>query len=145
MYAFKGNKKLIKIMPTTPFKFMCIFKGNTMNLTIVIMTTPLNFVCAFTYSRVWIGKHLSDMFPIKKGLQQDALLPLLFNFPLEYAIRRVQVKQDGLKLNDTHQLLVYADDVNLLGGNIHTIKENTEALVAASKKTGLEVNADKTK
>jgi hypothetical protein len=53
--------------------------------------------------------------------------------------------QDGLKLNCTHQLLVYVDDVNTLGGSIHTIKKNAEALVAASKETGLEVNVDKTK
>ena len=45
----------------------------------------------------------------------------------------------------THQLLVYADDVNILRGSIHTIKENAEALVVASKQTGLEVNADTTK
>jgi len=50
-----------------------------------------------------------------------------------------------LKLNGTHQLLVYADDVNILGGSIHTLKKNTETLVAASKKSGLEANADKTK
>jgi len=49
-----------------------------------------------------------------------------------------------LKLNGTHQLLVYADDVNILGGSVHTIKENAEALVVASKETGLDVNADKT-
>jgi hypothetical protein len=55
--------------------------------------------------------------------QGDALSPLLFNFALEYAIRRVQVIQDGLKLNGTHQLLVYVDDVNMLGGSKHTIKE----------------------
>jgi len=50
-----------------------------------------------------------------------------------------------LKLNGTHQLLVYADDVNILGGSIHTIKENTAAFIVASKETGLEVNTDKTK
>ena len=68
-----------------------------------------------------------------------------FNFALDYAIRRVQVKQDGLKLNGTHQLLAYADDVNILGGSVLTVKENTEALVVPTKKIGLEVNADKTK
>jgi hypothetical protein len=56
---------------------------------------------------------MSDMFPIENGLKKgDALSPLLLNFALEYAIRRVQVKQDDSKLNSTHQLLVYADDVN---------------------------------
>jgi hypothetical protein len=64
---------------------------------------------------------------------------------LEYAIKRVQTNQDGLKLNGTHQLLAYADDVNILGGSVHTVKENVEALVVATKETGLEVNADKTK
>ena len=97
-----------------------------------------------TYSRLRVGKNLSDMFPIRNGLKQgDALSPLLFNFALECTIMGVQVNQDGLKLNGTHLLLVYADDVNILGGSIHTIKENTEALIVASKETGLEVNADK--
>jgi len=77
--------------------------------------------------------------------QGDALLSLLFNFALEYAIRRVQVNQEGLKLNGTHRLLAYADDVNILGGSVHTVKENAEALVVATKEIGLEVNADKTK
>ena len=62
------------------------------------------------------------------------------NFALEYAIRRVQVNQDGLKLNGTHQLLAYADDVNILGGGMHTLKENA-ALVAATREIRLEVSA----
>jgi hypothetical protein len=67
------------------------------------------------------------MFPIRNGLKQvDALLPLLFNFDLQHAIRRIQVIQDGLKLNGTHQLLVYVDDINMLGGSVRTIKENAE-------------------
>ena len=50
-----------------------------------------------------------------------------------------------MKLNGTHQLLAYADDVNILGGNIYTLKENAEALVPATREIGLEVSADKTK
>ena len=61
------------------------------------------------------------------------------------SIRRVQVNQDGLKLNGTHQLLAYADDINILGGSVHAVKKNAEALVAATKETGLEVNSHKTK
>jgi hypothetical protein len=63
---------------------------------------------------------------------------------LVYAIRRVQVNQEGLKLNGTYRLLVYAVDVNILGGSVHAIK-NTEAFVVASKEIGLEVNAEKSK
>ena len=86
------------------------------------------------------------MIPFKNGLKQrDALLPLKFNFIFAYAIRRVQVNQDGLKLNCIYQLLVYADDVNTLSGRVHTVKKNTEALVVAREKTELEVNTDKTK
>ena len=93
-----------------------------------------------------MGKHLSDMLPVKNSLKQgDAVSPLLFNFVLEYAIRRVQAKQDGLKLNGTHQLQFYIDDVNILGGSVYTINRNREALLVGSKDIGLEVNADKTK
>jgi len=71
-----------------------------------------------TYSRVRVG-NICLPFSIKSGLKQgDALSPLLFSFALEYAIRTVQVNQVGLKVKGTHQLLVFADDVNVLGGSV---------------------------
>jgi hypothetical protein len=97
------------------------------------------------YSKIHIGKHLSDNFPIQNGLKQgDALLSLLFNFTLEYTIRKVQDNQVGLKLNGAHQLLVCADDVNLLGYNIDTMKKKN-TLMDTSKEIGLEVNMQKNK
>jgi hypothetical protein len=69
---------------------------------------------------------------------------LLFNFVLEYALWRVQVNQDDLKLNGSHQLLVYAD-VDILVGRLITMKKNTDSLVDASKEIGLEVSAERSK
>ena len=67
---------------------------------------------------------------------------MLFGFALEHAIRRVRVNQDSLKLHDKHQRLVCADDVSMLGGIVHALKRNTDALVVSSKENGLDVNAD---
>jgi len=77
-----------------------------------------------TYSRVRIGKNLSYVFSIRNCLKKgNALSSLLFNFALENAVSRVQVNQDGMKLNGTHRLVVYADDVNKKGGSVHAIKK----------------------
>jgi hypothetical protein len=99
-----------------------------------------------TYSKVRIGKHLPDRFPIQNGSKQgDALSLLLFKFASEYSKRKVQENRAGLKFNGTHQLLAYADDVNLLGDNIDIINKNIQTLIDASKEVGLEVNVEKTK
>jgi hypothetical protein len=87
---------------------------------------------------------MSDKFPIRNGFKQrDALSLFLFNFALEYAIGRVQRHQEGLKVNVTHQLLAYVDEVIMVGENTDTVKKNTEALLDASKEVGLEVNPEK--
>jgi hypothetical protein len=76
------------------------------------------------YNKVRIGKHLFESFLFQNDLKQgSALTPRLINFALEYAIRKVQEIHLGLKLNRAHQLLAYANYVNLLGDNIDTIKK----------------------
>ena len=76
-----------------------------------------------TQSKLRIGNYLSSSFPIENSLKQgDVLPPLLLNFALEYAIRKVQESTLGLDVKGTHQVLAYADDVNLLGDDIRTIE-----------------------
>jgi hypothetical protein len=75
--------------------------------------------------------------------QGEALSSLLFNFTLEYNIRRVQENQEVLKLNGTHHLLAYDDDDNIVGESIENIKKNIKTLLGASKEVGLEVNPEK--
>jgi len=94
--------------------------------------------------RLVIKLNLSDTFSVKNGLKQgEDSSPLLSNSALENAIRRA--KHEGLKLNDTHELLVYAVDISIIAGGINTIQENKEALLVASKELCLEVSAEKTK
>jgi len=77
-----------------------------------------------TYSTVWVGKHLSGIFPVQNGLKQgDALSLLLSNLALEYTISRVQANQEGLKLLGTHQLLINGDGFNILGESKHTVRK----------------------
>jgi len=82
-----------------------------------------------TYSKVQVGKHLSHKLPIKNGLKQSCFIATAFQLCLVYAIRRIQVNHDDVKLNGTYQLLVYAYYVNTLARCSHTLKKNTEPLV----------------
>jgi hypothetical protein len=72
-------------------------------------------------ARVQVGNHWSVMFPVKNDLKHETLSPLLFNFALENAIRRIHVYQDGMKLKGTHQRLVYADDINTYGAEAYIL------------------------
>jgi hypothetical protein len=87
-------------------------------------------------SEAYTGKYFSDNFPVQNGLKQPALLPLLFNFALECASRKVKENQVGLKFNGTHKILAYADDVNLLGDNIDTMKIKTETVMDTNQEVG---------
>jgi hypothetical protein len=90
------------------------------------------------YSKFRIGKHLSDSSPIQNGLKQGyGLSPLLFNFAL--AVRKVQENQVRLKLNGTHQLLAYADDVNLLRDNLDTVRRNTETSIDVGQNRNIKI------
>jgi Reverse transcriptase (RNA-dependent DNA polymerase). len=83
---------------------------------------------------VRIGNYLFSSFPIENGLKQaDASSALLFNFALEYAVGKVQETRLGLDMNDNHQVLTYADDVNLMGDDIRTIERNAHVLLNACK------------
>jgi len=91
-----------------------------------------------------IGKYLSDTFPIQNGLKQgNALSQLLLMFAFECVIRKIQENQKGLKLNGTHQLMTYVDDVNLASENTYNVKKITEGKLSASKDVDLEVNVEK--
>jgi hypothetical protein len=93
------------------------------------------------YSKVSIGKNLLDAFPIQNDLKKDDLSAFLLNFASEYAMRKVQENQERLVLKGTHQLLVYAESVKILGEDM---KKNT-ALLEVSRKVGLEINREKNK
>jgi hypothetical protein len=74
-----------------------------------------------TYCKICIDKHMSHKFPIQNGLKtRRCLSPMPFNCTLKYAIMTVQEDQVRLKLNGTHQVLVYADNGNLMGDNKDT-------------------------
>ena len=89
---------------------------------------------------------MSSGFPIEKGMKQgDALSTLLFNVALEYAIRKVQENNLALDMKGTHQVLAYADDVNLIGDYIITRKRNADVLLNACKDIFLTVNTRKIK
>jgi hypothetical protein len=98
-----------------------------------------------TYSKSGIGRHFSDTFPVQKVLKKgDHLSPSLFSFALDYVFRNVKANQVGLKLNVTHQLLVYVVSVSFNGLKSTYYTKSTEALLVASMEVVLEVNTNTT-
>ena len=76
---------------------------------------------------------MSDTFPIKNGLKQRrCFIAIAFHIRIRYAFRMVEANLEGLQWIGTHQLLVFVDDVYILGGRIHTVKKSPEGLVVAS-------------
>jgi hypothetical protein len=94
-----------------------------------------------TYSKICIGKSTSASFPIQTGLKQrDALSPLLFNFVLQHAMRKVQKIQEGMELNGTNSSWSI---LMMLSENTKIIKKNKETLLEANREAGLEVKSEK--
>jgi hypothetical protein len=83
-----------------------------------------------TYSEVWRGRHLSVHFLLRKSATRDALSRVLYNFVLDLAVRKIRAKQEILKLNGNHQLLVLADDVNLSGLCLTVVKDRVSCLIS---------------
>jgi hypothetical protein len=98
-----------------------------------------------TYHKVSVRKHFSDTFPFKNSFKQGMLHCNWFSTLLKICHLVGSSKPERLEINGTHQLLVFADNVNIFAESIHTIKKNTEAIIVARKEIGLEVNAEKTK